>query len=517
MASCQNDDGDFGLLTLQDQHEAMAYAADQIYRLKCADEELGKDICGKSGCFKWKKHNGGIRNWKMPSLISDQQCSVVKEQSQECIQKIQKGTINFGAIDCQNFDASDADRLQMTEENFKQMLKFGYGKYCAYSPKDAQSGKCHIIDKDFCETTSNFQLTCDDDKKKKDDDDCDNKPPYLEWNEYAGQCDTNAPCDSTKDCDDGSFCINGLCKTPTGGTCLPHQACVKGKCSCDTDDDCEGTSLCDNGLCSKGSRCIMGNTPLKKWCEDPSSRCKANGDGSFPDQCKSGADTPGVSDVPPFFYNSESGQCHMSYEYCNRFGTDFSGKQCTLDSDCKSGEKCFQNHCTGPESECNESKGAKIAEFFIGDTLFRQFKSGVQCDSGGGTSAKQARHLNFVNNAINDFKSQNIPTSFEHLVDEQSVKNKLLITRSFVENIDLNMCVWNDDADVTHKISLCLDPKQLEQEYPHLIRHKNGLKYLSMSVNDIGEDKRAKRIYLMYATNNNLMHNIANVQQMFQR
>jgi hypothetical protein len=83
--------------------------------------------------------------------------------------------------------------------------------------------------------------------------------------------------------------------------------------------------------------CIAGNFALRQWCENPCSRCAKSSDGSFPSMCKSGQDTQGVSDVPPFFYDRHKGACYMTHDYCDRYGLSFNMGSCQTDADCGAG------------------------------------------------------------------------------------------------------------------------------------------------------------------------------------
>lgn len=90
-------------------------------------------------------------------------------------------------------------------------------------------------------------------------------------------------------------------------------------------------------------KCVFGNFALRNWCENPPSR-------------RAGQKVRGVTDVPPFQYDQEQGQCMMTKDYCKYMGEDFKD---SVPPDCKI------------------SEAQKWIEKFSGKTLFRGVKRGL--------------------------------------------------------------------------------------------------------------------------------------------
>ena len=487
----------YGVLTPVDMAMAYAYAVDQVNRLKCNDKELLDKLCGKDKkCLQWKKSESK-RIWPMPDKISTHECAKVGPNSPDCITQM-------GTPDCQPVE--------------------GTGKnYCVYKPKDAQSGSCHIIEPNFCKSQSTVPYKCDDTTCKFLDKDQLKDKVYVEWNEFSGTCDTNKLCDASNKCTPPEICVNGLCKSYGGSTCPTGQTCLNGKCTCKTDDDCDGSSTCDksSGTCNIGGRCILGNFLLKQWCEKPQSRCTKDYDGNYPSDCKGSNESPGVTDVPPFFYDDTSGQCYMTNNYCKRFGVDYNKKSCKTDNDCTKPEKCFTDpndpgsgsYCTGPGSECEETSGQKAGEFFLGKTLFRMFKSDVKCEGYQPPVSTPASYQKkeMENKLKSIFKSfNNLPEICEKLADTKMMEKIDLVNKNFIPGIDLFLCKFKPESNVTPLIKIGFDAKQVQKVFPKLVIKKKGLLYIKISKKDINNDNRLKRIYLTLNSSQWMTTNLAN-------
>ena len=85
-------------------------------------------------------------------------------------------------------------------------------------------------------------------------------------------------------------------------------------------------------------RCIYGNFPLRKWCKHPSKRRDSP--------------IPGVTNVPPFRYEEDTGKCFITPQYCDYMKVDWNAEN----------------------QECELSVGDWIGEFFLGRTIFRGIK-----------------------------------------------------------------------------------------------------------------------------------------------
>ena len=214
-------------------------------------------------------------------------------------------------------------------------------------------------------------------------------------------------CTSSKDCTDGMECIpdpnnnpNLVCgyspKDVASGHCIfnNEQACLaQGKLpyTC-TDSDCTMDKnskypYTEWAIDEKGDgKCIVGNFALRQWCENPISRCAKDSNGNFPSECQGNSSQPGVTDVPPFFYDRHKSMCYMTHDYCNVFGREYTLGGCNNNSDCGTGYTCVQQntgkYCTGIASDCQKSAGEKAGEFFLGNTLFYMLDKGVaKCKS----------------------------------------------------------------------------------------------------------------------------------------
>ena len=84
--------------------------------------------------------------------------------------------------------------------------------------------------------------------------------------------------------------------------------------------------------------CIYGNFAFRRWCEHPDQRRP-----SF---------EAGVTNVPPFKYDADTGRCKITPEYCAYMETDWNPAK----------------------EECDISALQWLGEFFLGKTIFRGIK-----------------------------------------------------------------------------------------------------------------------------------------------
>ena len=344
---------------------AVAFASDQVAKAVCdkftsdAKSGLIPGCTTGENCVVFK-NDGSNRSWQIPySIDLANTCTPISppdanRQNPECMAR--------------------TPLLPMCLPNPDDPKTYN----CQYAPefgKDVFSGTCLIGTKEFCTNLSVLPYTCDSnnctftpkstDPKKPD-------KPYVEWRDDAG-------------CSDNSGCY------------YPQSSCdtVQQKCRCVTSNDCNGTTTCQDGYCVGGGQCVLGNFMLRQYCEEPSSRCAPNSDGSFPDGCKSNGTEVGATDVPAFHYNETTGNCSLTADYCQRFDKYYSmDNACTTNQDCQNIDPAnptsYECHipkgssngfCSGPSSECYEgSTGKKIAQFFIGSTLFNMFSNGTTCN-----------------------------------------------------------------------------------------------------------------------------------------
>lgn len=150
-------------------------------------------------------------------------------------------------------------------------------------------------------------------------------------------------------------CIHGKCIVTNKKKCneysqLPFNPVtgevINGK-ACKTNADCHDDSFCNENKCIlarrylefRDGKCLISNDVLRKWCSFPSARRTT--------------EVKGVTDVPPFKYDTSTGKCSITKKYCDWMGVSFR----VLDD---------------KRGDCYSKTGQKIGEFFLGKTLFRQ-------------------------------------------------------------------------------------------------------------------------------------------------
>lgn len=466
-----------GTWTIADMFAALSYARDQINYEKCND--ANNKICGPntqpSDCLVWKENNIG-KTWSNPSFISKTTCT----SSNDCAKVI-------GAPDC-------------------------ISGTCSFIPDSVHSGTCNIKTKDFCNLKSKLPYQCDISGKKctfiKEPQKCNtediNNKKKCSNGFYI--CKSDSDCTSAK-------CENGICKTTPNTEytewrsnitcsedepCLNGLNCIDGKCTnCKNDGDCPGASTCDESGTCTGGRCILGNWPLRQWCEVPTSRCTPNDDGTYPEECKGSSVSPGVTDVPPFLYIPETGKCHITKDYCDRFGLQYQNKEgsvnysCTSVQDCiKDGENiedwaCVKNVCTGTTSQCNKGAGQAFGEFFVGNTIFRWFHNGFKCKQESYEPKKLGSQLNDLFHSF--------PEKIIVKADEKDMLDKKLLYKNYIGTINLYYIQWKDD-----NIGTGLDASEVYKEFPETVFKQNGKKVIIVKKSDVisGKDQKLKKLYL---------------------
>jgi len=415
--------------TTVDILHALAYARDQINKLKCNDPDIIKEACAQSKtqpCIKWKDDDSG-RVWDHVCRRGDKPCS----SDEEC---------------------------KLGSQGLNQCLedpRRGGKKFCSYCTTDEKSGHCHIVSPDTC---------------------------------------NNSPA-------------NG------GVSLLPYTCDSTGTCKSLSKDDLKKGMYSEWHVDSSkedGGQCVLGNFLLRQWCENPKSRCVADKDGKYPPECTGDDNTPGVTDVPPFAYNTSTGTCSMTKSYCKRFGIDFDNNKttnCTTDKDCTSGDMCYKDvisnssYCVGPESECTESTGQKIGEFFLGKTLFRMFKSDTQCDSYKDITDKPT-----IQDMFRQF--DNAPAVIRSPADPKDIEKKVLVGKDFAgPGINMYTIHWKSTSGITPLIQTGFLANEVKRRYPNLVKKKKGRKYIEIKKTDTKTDKDMKRMYLSIFTKVWMMEN----------
>lgn len=480
-----------GYWTIADIVASMAYAKDQINFQKCKDPEILKKICpgGKTDCLVWKE-NTNNKLWVTPNLVvpsapckTDTDCKDI-----------------YGAPQC------------LTDETRG-------GKFCSFKPTEINSGTCNVATKELCNASSKLPYSCDangkctliyEPQKCKKNDDC-----------KKGNCnkDGKCVCSTDDDCQAKNCSKDGVCQAPPNTnyvewrpdiTCSTDEPCPgglvctnDGKCQCEKDGQCPGNATCENGVCT-GGRCIIGNWPLKQWCEMPKSRCQPDKDGKYPSMCNGSADAPGVVDVPPFAYNDETGSCHITKPYCDYYKIDYEGGgSCTKDSDC--GDYTHTCHrkevgdatgiCVGPDSDCHVSSGQKVGEFIVGATIYRYFKGGGchnQSDKkesyehpSGYDPAKLPHQLNKI---FSEYPAKVVVRG-----DKRDMVARKLIYPNYIGKINLYYIIWTDGTKGSG-----IDASEVRKELPNTVFKKDDRKVVMVKKSDIisGGDQKLKKLYL---------------------
>ena len=457
-----------GSWTTQDILAAMSYARDQVNFQKCKDQNILNKICpsGQPNCILWKE-NKNTQSWDAPSYRSEQECTA----DTDC-------TKVLGGPNCVNDPYTGK-------------------KVCGFVPT-VNSGTCVVNTEEFCLASSKIPYNCDtksctiitENQKCDNDTMCKNK----KCNNGFCSCSSPGDCDSNK-------CQNGICQSSPDTqytewrpniTCSESQPCPyeltcssDNKCEgCTKSEDCPGESTCESGVCT-GGRCILGNWALKQWCEQPLSRCQPNDDGTYPASCNGSSTSPGVTDIPPFAYNSKTGGCHITKKYCDYFGTNYNiTDTCTNDDDCDGGVNgyfCVDGSCVGPTSDCNVSIGGKVGEFLVGKTIFRWFFNGRQCHE----SYEPKKLPQQLNDLFHSF-----PEKVVVKADQQDMINKKLIYKNYIGNISLYYIEWKDKTKGTG-----VDASEVYKEFPNTVFKQNGKKVVIVKKSDI-KDPKLKKLYL---------------------
>ena len=441
--------GTWGGFTTTDMINAVGFAMAQINKIKSQDKSLIQKYCkdGSTGtnCFVWKNHKTN-QTWLDP-----------------------------------NFKPSSLKSTTLTPYPWESWDDW------------TSAGHVHIVNSQLCNDASQLPYVCDSQS-------CNFLPKdkltklYSQWQTHLcyNSTENNVLCTSIGECQ-------------TDENCSDNNKCINNKCTCSINEDCNGTSTCQNdGFCSpNGAGCFVGNFLLRQWCENPISRCGKLSDGTYPKECNGSSTQPGVTDVPPFYYNQNLGSCFMTPEYCNRFGLDFNlSKTCTNDNDCNdlgNNYVCNTSHnpsyCVGPNTDCVENTGQQLAEMFLGKTLFRMWKSGVQCDS-----------FSFTKNIIEKLNS--LPSTIEVNIDPKFVKNKIIVKENFIPDINLYI-IESTDPNIPKFLSV--DYQQIKNKYPFLLNKKNNINYLIITREHAKNDKYLKRLFCAMGTKDDLSKFIAGI------
>lgn len=363
------------------------------------------------------------------------------------------------------------------------------------------------------------------------------------------------PCpENLKDCQSGKCTINqDLCKKISQSPFNPDGSDIITS-DCKTDNDCNNLpykARCgDNNKCAPINpyvvwnpdinKCVYGNSALKKWCEVPSTRDTEK--------------VPGLTNVPPFYFNEDTSKCYITKQYCDFMDTKYNKKSCNTDTDCATtkkwvtdkvcswdsskakckssdpdttcsyqykfgdmtlsqscrvdrdstnssapGDKCVNGYCVGTGSECKTTSSEEAGQFFLGKTIYRFFDEAVKGKMNCG--AKEGFQYN--------------QKELKVLADQKFIKNKNKIGDNFGgEGINLYTFEWDDKIHSESINNLKINDigflsDEIEKFYPELIKkNENNIKYISISVEQVKLNPKYKRIYIISTSNKWVINNI---------
>lgn len=344
------------------------------------------------------------------------------------------------------------------------------------------------------------------------------------------RCNAKGDCKQSMDCipdpvnESQSICgwnpevYSGHCKFVTEQACIAQRQ-LPYQCNCGPlgNSDGECTMLPEEKLknpyvewhidpdTGKG-KCVMGNFIYKQWCENPCVRCTKNKTtGEYPAGCTSGEGSPGIVDVPPFSYDESTGQCHITFDYCDHYGLEYAKPHCRTDSDCMAGDYCDLRannpHCVGPGSKCHIPKGQKYAQMVVGRTIFYMFRNGFKnCihknpvkESYEAPSTIDEIDMDALNKEISD-KFKNTPEIAVFVYNEKKVKNMTILAENFAGK-GIHLYAF----EIDDKMITAFLPREVEKKYPDVVIHQQGLDIINIPRSMLVEnkdDKNIKRIYL---------------------
>jgi len=204
----------------------------------------------------------------------------------------------------------------------------------------------------------------------------------------------------------------------------------------------------DSTNSGKKGQCVFGNPALMQWCLYPPHRRKTSIDG--------------VTNVPPFDYDPNTGNCTITRPYCDWMGVDW-----------KENNK---------KPTCFEHEWQKFLEqFIVGKTIFRDLFTG----------------------AHEGFKQNPPPQKVRKMFDKKYMSKTKLLGKDFAgEGVNLYLIEWNDKAGYVDPKALGATvgfmPDEVKKVYPNLVKtDKDNVKWLEVSMDQAKQDRYIKRIYLV--------------------
>lgn len=418
-----------GVTSIDFMH-ALAYAQQQVNKMKCEDPEIVKKVCDSSAsgtyagggtCIQWEQDESQAV-FPKPESYYNKECTT----NEDCY----LGKCKDGVCQCETEkDCSGNLSCLVDPENPSHSV-------CAYAPENVAAGHCIFNNPIACKAQGQLPYTCDCGPQGNDDGSCQNRPqkdlnkPYTEWH---------------------------------------------------VDDEGKG-------------KCVLGNFVLRQWCEQPCTRCAKNKEtGKYPSSCSGGEDTPGVTTVPPFFYDQNKGACYMTHDYCDAYGLDYNMSSCQSNDDCpgKNNYCAPDGHCSGPDAKCYTSTGDKVAQFFIGKTLFYLFKNKLQCKTKESYQPLEKTDKESLEKEIAE-QFNSTPEIACYLHDEEKIKRSKVIKKDFGGD-GIHLYIYEKE----NKIVTGFDPKEVKKVYPENVQKSiDGKMMICVDRNELKGDKYLKRIYL---------------------
>ena len=321
-------------------------------------------------------------------------------------------------------------------------------------------------------------------KEKCQDVDIVKKIPGIKWQKREENRIYHCP-EKLKD-----TCEHGKCVISNKETCMSQSQVpfsVSGKIfperSCTDDKECVvkenidpkyapfpgSTFVCSEKKCipaktylewregkdGQDGKCIMGNDYLRKWCEFPESRS---------DQSEKG-----TTDCPPFKYDENTGDCKITKEYCKWMGVSYKDNNGSPD--------------------CYEKTGQTIGEFIMGKTIFRWFKKSTET-------------------------FDLLPNEMNKIADRKNAQHYVELSKDFGgPGINLYQIIWKPETEGKHPTAnghsiAGFFADEVEKVYPNLVKSKLGAKYIYISRDQVKENPKIKRIYLVVGSGKWLLESI---------
>lgn len=209
----------------------------------------------------------------------------------------------------------------------------------------------------------------------------------------------------------------------------------------------------------ESGKCILGNSLLRKYCEFPITRDDHH--------------VKGKTDVPPFRYSPETGECFITKKYCDWMGSS------------------YRTEGFSKKPNCFQSKGDTVGQFVVGKTIFKGMKTGFK-----------------------EFY-KNIPISINKLADKKLMDNYKILKENFGgPGIHLYQIIWKKEAEKIDKTTI--NPSagfiatEIHKVYPNIIIKQKNFLFIVISMEQLKSDPSLKRIYIGSASGKSILDTIIN-------